>query len=51
MNNVLLHSKARVKSVIVNWTTYVYFNIEALIQFHARDLVGKKDLPVPAEPF
>lgn len=30
--------------MIVSWITYVYFNIEAIIQLHAHDLVGKRGL-------
>lgn len=29
---------------MVSWITYVYFNIEAIIQLHAHDLVGKRGL-------
>lgn len=34
--------KPAVKNMIVHWITYVYFNIEAVIQLHAHDLVGQK---------
>lgn len=34
--------KPTIKNMVVNYITYVYFNIEAIIQLHVHDPVGKK---------
>lgn len=39
------------QSKAVSWITCVYFNTEAIIHLPACELVGKKDLPMSAEPF